>query len=66
VTGVHLQRAVDGELRRAAQVGAEGRLRDMSLSDGGEDCKQLSSGEHHGGEVYEEGCLEVKMVKRWR
>jgi len=24
VTGVHLQRAVDGELRRAAQVGAEG------------------------------------------
>jgi hypothetical protein len=52
VTRVHLHRAVDGELRRAAQVGADGRLSDMGLSDGGQRGEQLGSGEHHGGEVY--------------
>jgi len=52
VTRVHLQRAVDGELRRAAQVGAEGRLGDMSLGDGGQSREQLGSSEHHDGEGY--------------
>jgi len=51
VTRVHLQSAVDGELRRAAQVGAEGRLGDMGLGDGGEDREQLGSSEHHADKV---------------
>jgi len=30
----------------------------MGLGDGGEGREQLGGGEHHGGEVYEGGCLE--------